>query len=74
MFADPQVLAREMTVEMPHPLSGSVRLVASPMKFSATPVQYRRPPPLLGEHTAQILGEFGLTEAEIAALRAARAI
>ena len=74
VFADPQVLARDMTVEMPHPLSGSVRLVASPMKFSATPVQYRRPPPLLGEHTAQILGEFGLTDAEIAALRAAQAI
>ena len=74
VFADPQVLARDMTVEMPHPLSGSVRLVASPMKLSATPVQYRRPPPLLGEHTAQILGEFGLTDAEIGALRAARAI
>jgi len=74
VFADPQVLAREMTVEMPHPLSGSVRLVASPMKFSATPVQYRRPPPLLGEHTEQILGEFGLTPAEVTALRAARAI
>ena len=74
VFADPQVLARDMTVEMPHPLSGSVRLVASPMKLSATPVQYRRPPPLLGEHTAQILGEFGLTDAEIGALHAARAI
>ncbi len=74
VFADPQVLARDMTVEMPHPLSGSVRLVASPMKFSATPVQYRRPPPLLGEHTAQILSEFGLQETEIAALRLARAI
>ena len=74
VFADPQVLARDMTVEMPHPLSGSVRLVASPMKFSATPVQYRRPPPLLGEHTEQILGEFGLTDAEIVALRTAQAI
>ena len=74
VFADPQVLAREMTVVVPHPLSGSVRLVASPMKFSATPVQYRRPPPLLGEHTAQILTEFGLNEAEIDALRSAQAI
>ncbi|MDP3820567.1 MAG: CaiB/BaiF CoA-transferase family protein [Burkholderiales bacterium] len=74
VFADPQVLAREMTVELPHPLSGSVRLVASPMKFSATPVQYRRPPPLLGEHTAQLLAEFGLSDAEVDALRAAKAI
>jgi len=51
-----------------------VRLVASPMKFSATPVQYQRPPPLLGEHTAQILAEFGLSDAEVGALRAADAI
>ena len=74
VFADPQVLEREMTVQMPHPLAGSVRLVASPMKFSATPVQYRRPPPLLGEHTDEVLLELGLSEAEIAALRSAQAI
>ena len=74
VFADPQVREREMTVQMPHPLADSVRLVASPMKFSSTPVQYRRPPPLLGEHTAEVLREFGLGEPEVAALRRARAI
>jgi crotonobetainyl-CoA:carnitine CoA-transferase CaiB-like acyl-CoA transferase len=74
VFADPQVQQREMTVELPHPLAGNVRLVASPMKLSGTPVQYRRPPPLLGEHTAELLREFGLGEAEIAALREAHAI
>ena len=74
VFADPHIAERRMTVEMPHPLAGSVRLVSSPMKFSATPVQYRRPPPLLGEHTAEILGEFGLSDAEVAALRSSRAI
>jgi crotonobetainyl-CoA:carnitine CoA-transferase CaiB-like acyl-CoA transferase len=74
VFADPQVREREMTVRMPHPLAGSVRLVASPMKFSATPIQYRRPPPLLGEHTDELLREFGLDEADIAALRDAKAI
>jgi crotonobetainyl-CoA:carnitine CoA-transferase CaiB-like acyl-CoA transferase len=74
VFADPQVREREMTVQMPHPLAGSVRLVASPMKFSLTPVQYRRPPPLLGEHTDQVLREFGFDESEIASLRAAKAI
>jgi crotonobetainyl-CoA:carnitine CoA-transferase CaiB-like acyl-CoA transferase len=74
VFADPQVRARGMTVEMPHPLAGEVSLVASPMKFSATPVRYRRAPPLLGEHTAEVLREVGLGEAEIAALRRAKAI
>ena len=74
VFADPHVNARGMTVNLPHPLAGDVRLVASPMKFSATPVQYHRPPPLLGEHTAELLREFGLEDAEVAALRQARAI
>jgi crotonobetainyl-CoA:carnitine CoA-transferase CaiB-like acyl-CoA transferase len=74
VFADPQVRARTMTVQMPHPLAGTVELVASPIKFSATPVRYVRPPPLLGEHTAEVLREFGLDEAEVAALRRARAI
>ncbi len=71
VFADPQVQARGMTVAMPHPLSDHLRLVASPMKLSATPVQYRRPPPLLGEHTDEVLAEAGLDAAEIAALRQA---
>jgi crotonobetainyl-CoA:carnitine CoA-transferase CaiB-like acyl-CoA transferase len=74
VFADPQVRARAMTVQMPHPLAGSVRLVASPMKFSATPVQYQRPPPLLGEHTDEVLRELGLSDSELADLRSARAI
>jgi crotonobetainyl-CoA:carnitine CoA-transferase CaiB-like acyl-CoA transferase len=74
VFADPQVQARGMAVELPHPLAGSVRLVASPIKMSATPVQYRRAPPLLGVDTDAVLAEFGLGDEEIAALRAARAI
>ncbi len=74
VFADPHVNERGMTVEIKHATAGSVRLVASPMKFSATPVQYRRPPPLLGEHTAELLREFGVGEAGIAALHAAQAI
>jgi crotonobetainyl-CoA:carnitine CoA-transferase CaiB-like acyl-CoA transferase len=74
VFADPQVVARHMTVELPHPLAGTVRLVASPMKLSATPVQYRRPPPLLGQHTAEVLSELGLTPAQIAALQDKHAI
>jgi crotonobetainyl-CoA:carnitine CoA-transferase CaiB-like acyl-CoA transferase len=74
VFADPQVLARAMTVDLPHPLAGTVRLVASPIKLSATPVQYRRPPPLLGEDTEQVLAEYGFDAAAIQALRQAGAI
>ena len=74
MFADPQVRAREMTVEMPHPLAGRVRLVASPIKLAATPVRYRRAPPLLGSDTDAVLAELGLDAAAIAALRANGAI
>ncbi|MET0334067.1 MAG: CaiB/BaiF CoA-transferase family protein [Rhizobacter sp.] len=69
VFADPHITHRGMTVAMPHPLTDSLRLVASPMKFSGTPVQYRRPPPLLGEHTDEVLAELGVNEAERARLR-----
>ena len=69
VFADPQVRSRQMTIVMPHPLAGEVELVASPMKLSATPVQQRRPPPLLGEHTGEVLAEIGLGAAQVAELR-----
>ncbi|MDE2275093.1 MAG: CoA transferase [Burkholderiales bacterium] len=69
VFADPQVRARGMAVPVPHPLSDTLRLVASPMKLSATPVQVRRPPPLLGEHTDEVLAEIGVAAAEREALR-----
>ncbi|WP_298835527.1 CaiB/BaiF CoA-transferase family protein [uncultured Piscinibacter sp.] len=74
VFADPQVRARGMTVELPHPLAERVTLVASPMKLSATPVQYRRPPPLLGEHTDEVLIEVGLSADELAELKQAGVI
>ena len=63
-----------MVVAMPHALSGSVQLVASPIKLSATPVQYRLAPPLLGEHTDSVLRELGLGDDEVAALRVAGAV
>ena len=56
VFADPQVQARGMTVDVAHPLAGSIRLVASPMKLSATPVRHDRAPPLLGADTEPVLG------------------
>jgi len=74
VFADPQVQARGMTVELPHAVADAVRLVASPMKLDATPVQYRRAPPLLGADTDAVLAELGLRADEISALRQAHAI
>lgn len=72
VFADPQVRARALAIELPHPLGGCVAQVASPIRLSETPVEYRHAPPLLGEHTAQVLGELlGLAESEVAALREA---
>jgi crotonobetainyl-CoA:carnitine CoA-transferase CaiB-like acyl-CoA transferase len=70
VFDDPQVRAREMVTTLAHPLAGEVRLVSSPIKLSATPVQPRRAPPLLGQHTDEVLAELGLSADERAALRA----
>ncbi|UVL24520.1 CaiB/BaiF CoA transferase family protein [Pseudomonas donghuensis] len=75
MFADPQVKARGLAIEMPHPLAGQVPQVASPIRLSETPVEYRHAPPLLGEHTEQILGEvLGLAASEIERLREAKVV
>ncbi len=69
-FADPQAQARGMTVSLPHPLSDELRLVASPMRLSATPVSYRRAPPLLGQHSSDVLQELGCSPTQIASLMA----
>ncbi len=69
VFADPQVRARAMAVPVPHPSSDSLRLVASPIKLSATPVQVSRAPPLLGQHTDEVLAGLGLDATERALLR-----
>lgn len=72
VFDDPQVKARGMRLEMPHPVAGKVALVANPIRLSATPVEYRRAPPLLGQHTAEVLQQvLGLDGARCAALAAA---
>ncbi|MDW8480223.1 MAG: CaiB/BaiF CoA-transferase family protein [Xanthomonadales bacterium] len=70
VFADPQVRARAMTLELEHPL-GPLRLVRQPVLFDGEAPTSARPPPRLGEHTAAVLGELGLAPEAIAALRAA---
>ena len=75
VFADPQVKHRRMQVSAPHPVAGEVRMVANPMKLSRTPIEYRDPPPLLGQHTDEILRSvLAMDEAEIQALRACGAV
>jgi crotonobetainyl-CoA:carnitine CoA-transferase CaiB-like acyl-CoA transferase len=75
VFADPQVNERGMVTQWPHPLQPELRLVASPLKLGATPVRTDLPPPLLGEHTEEVLRELLQCDSErLAALRAAKAI
>ena len=59
VFSDPQVRHRGTEVRAPHAAAGEVRMVANPIKFSATPIAHDRPPPLLGEHTEEVLREIG---------------
>ena len=75
VFADPQVQARGMRIDLPHALGGSVPLVANPLRFSATPAEYTRAPPLLGADTRALLRErLRLDEGRIEELRAAGVI
>jgi crotonobetainyl-CoA:carnitine CoA-transferase CaiB-like acyl-CoA transferase len=70
VFADPHVQARGMVVEMEHP-TGPIEVIANPVRLSGTPADYRRPPPVLGEHNDEVLrGLLGMDEAAVAALRA----
>lgn len=71
MLKDPQVLARKMVVDVEHSHLGTTKALGSPVKFSATPTSIRHGAPLLGEHTREILGEFGYLDSEIDALVAA---
>ncbi len=74
MHADPQVLAREMVVETEHRSAGKVKSIGLPIKFSDTPGAVRRPAPVYGQHTREVLREFGFSESEIDELSAQGAV
>jgi len=70
VFEDPQVRHRGLKIETPHPLAGTTPGISSPMRFSETPVTYGVPPPMLGQHTQEVLkGVLAMSDAEIERLR-----
>jgi crotonobetainyl-CoA:carnitine CoA-transferase CaiB-like acyl-CoA transferase len=72
VFADPQVEHLRMVWEAAHPQVGTIRMVRNPVTFSHTPVDFREPPPKLGEHTEDVLrGLLGYSAEQVATLRAA---
>ena len=74
VFADPQVVARQLRLDLPHAF-GRAPGIASPLRLSSTPVVYRHAAPTLGQHTREILQELlALSETEVAALREQRCI
>ena len=69
VLTDPQTQAREMIVEIPHPLIPVLRLLGLPIKLSETPGSIRRPPPLKGEHAEEVLNDLGYSAADINGFR-----
>ena len=74
VFSDPQVLFRQMLLEIPHPSLGTVKQAGIPIKLSDTPGSIQRHPPLLGEHTAEVLGEIGYSQDDVRRLKDEEAI
>jgi formyl-CoA transferase/CoA:oxalate CoA-transferase len=74
MLTDPQLAARDMIVTLMHPTAGATRVMGSPIKLSDTPPSLRSAPPMLGQHTNDVLHELGYSDEHIQQLRAARVI
>ena len=74
VFSDPQVTARDMLLEIPHPTLGRIKQAGIPIKFSATQGSIDRHPPLLGEHTDEILEELGYSSDQVSKLKAEGAV
>jgi len=75
VFEDPQVVHRNMTVDVPHPQAGSVKLMRNPIRYSDTPIERYTPPPETGENTDEVLtGMLGMDKAKLAQLRADKII
>jgi crotonobetainyl-CoA:carnitine CoA-transferase CaiB-like acyl-CoA transferase len=75
VFEDPQVRHREMAVEVPHPLSGTVKLARNPIRLSETPITRYMAPPTMGQHTSEVLKELlGFDEKRLATLAEMRVI
>ena len=74
MHADPQTLARSMVVGVDHAKVGPMKTLGSPVKFSATPGGVHRSAPIFGEHTVEVLREYGFADAEIEGMAASGAI
>jgi crotonobetainyl-CoA:carnitine CoA-transferase CaiB-like acyl-CoA transferase len=69
VFRDPQVLHQKMLLEMDHPAAGKIKSIGFPIKLSQTPAQVRMPPPLMGQHTEEVLSELGYSTQQIETMR-----
>ncbi|MCY4578611.1 MAG: CoA transferase, partial [Chloroflexi bacterium] len=69
VYADPHVQSREMAVELEHPKSGSIRNIGVAVKLHDTPGSVRTPAPILGQHSEEVLDQYGYAESDIAALK-----
>ena len=74
VFADPQILHRGLRLDMPHAAGGNAPQVGNPIRLSATPIDYRHAPPVLGQDTELVLREMGRSDEDIATLKTAGVI